>query len=172
MIYFVKQHRGTPIRIGIATDIDVRIQKLQAGSSKKLLCLKIINTENDHLAKQRIYLFFNNSRLKKTGWFISTRNIQIFIRNLKNEGFYHISDIIYELSVAKESVNKFKTKINVDKIKQKMIFLKYNQSKLAKKIGLTRQSISFLFIRQQTSLFTAQKIATALECTSQEIIYG
>jgi len=172
MIYFIKQQRGTPVRIGIATNIDARIQKLQAGSSKKLLCLKIINTENDHTAKQKIYLFFNNSRVKKTGWFTSTRDIKIFIRNLKNKGFYHISDIIYELSVAKESVNKFKTKIDVDKIKQEMILLKYNQSRLAEKIGLTRQSISFLFIKQQTSLFTAQKIATALKCTSQEIIHG
>lgn len=170
MIYFIKQLRTRPIRIGIAANIDARIRKLQAGSSEKLICLKTIDTENDDLVKQKIYAFFKDPRLEKTGWFSSTRIMQTFLDNLKDKKFYQVADIIYELYIAKESVNKFKIRIDVEQIKKKMATLKYNQSELAKKIGLTRQDISFSFKKKQTSLFTIQKIATVLKCMIQEIV--
>ena len=169
MIYFIKQHRGTPIRIGIAMDINARIQKLQAGSSKRLACLKIIRTENDHIARRIIQKEFGSLKIEKSSWFVSTRIMQVFLNNLQDKKFYRISDIIYELYIAKQSVNELRIKVDVDQVKQKMGVLKYNQNILAKKIGFTRQGISILFIRQRTSLFTIQKIATTLKCTVQEI---
>ena len=51
MIYFIKQQSSLAIRIGVATNVVDRMQQLQAGSSKKLLHLKSIKTENDYASR-------------------------------------------------------------------------------------------------------------------------
>ena len=183
MIYFIKQQRNKAVRIDIATDIEIQIQELQAGSSQKLIPIKIIRTENDQIVRKKIYTFFKDLRSGKSAWFYPDKAMQIFLKDLtsledlnspKNyhidDIIYHTADIIYRLSLAKESVNKFKIKIDINFIRQKMRILKYTQSDLAKEINLTRQSISLLLKTQQTSLFTMQKIAVALKSTTEEIV--
>jgi len=171
MIYFIKQNKISPIRIGIASNVEERIQKLQSGTSNKLVCLKVIQTENDQEVRQAIFDFFSNSRLNKSSWFSSTRMLLNFLDFLKDTQYYSLKQVFYFLNVAEKSVNKFKIKINVDQIKNYMQSLNYNQSQLAEKLGLTRQAISFMFMREQTSLFTVEAIAHALKCEVNEVIF-
>ena len=94
-----------------------------------------------------------------------------FLDFLKDTQYYSLKQVFYFLNVAEKSVNKFKIKINVDQIKNYMQSLNYNQSQLAEKLGLTRQAISFMFMREQTSLFTVEAIAHALKCEVNEVIF-
>jgi len=169
MIYFIKQNKTSPIRIGITNNIEERLQELQAGSLGKLVCLKTVQTENDQQAEDIIFTFFHNSRIDQSGWFSSTRVLVNLLVLLKNTEYYTIKHITYFLNVALKSVNKFKVKVNIDKIKERMQILNLNQSKLANKIGVTRQAISNIIIRKQTSQFTIKEIACALRCEENEI---
>jgi len=169
MIYFIKQQSSLAIRIGIAANIEDRLQQLQAGSSKKLITLKSIKTENDYQLRQLLHVNFKSLRLKNSHWFTLTPVITIFLDKLENNKFYHTSKIEYLLSVAEKSVNRFKIKVDSIKIKEKINALSFNQSLLAKKIGCSRALISLVLIKQQTSLFTIRKIAKALECPLEDL---
>jgi DNA-binding XRE family transcriptional regulator len=169
MIYFIKQYWSIPIRIGIATDIKKRIQKLQSGSAKKLSRLKVIRTENDYLVRRVIYTTLQDLRIEKSSWFVPNRMMKIFLDSLKNNESYRISDILSLLFSAQAAINETKIRIDVDKIKEKMKTMNYDQSALAKKIGHTRQAISLNFQRGQTSSQTVKKLAEALECKEKEI---
>jgi len=169
MIYFIKQNKTSPIRIGITNNVEERLQELQAGSLNKLVCLKTIKTENDQQTKDIIFTFFITSRLEQSSWFSSTRVLVNLLVLLKNTEYYSIKHITYFLNVALKSVNKFKIKINIDKIRERMQILNLSQSGLANKIGVTRQAISSIFIRKQTSQFTIKEITYALKCEEDEI---
>jgi DNA-binding XRE family transcriptional regulator len=168
MIYFIKQIKSSPIRIGITLDIEGRIQKLQAGSSKKLTCLKIIRTEDDYRAKHLVYLSF--SRIKETNWFYLDVNLKHFLRNLEDKKFYKISELTHKVNNA-QLVKPYTTKIeiDVDLIKQHMKSFGYNQEILAKKIKITKQAISLMLMAKQTSSITAEKL---IKIFGKEVLVG
>jgi len=171
MIYFIKQNKISPIRIGFANNVEERLQELQAGSSNKLICLKNIQTEDDQKIRQVLFDFFSTSKIEKSSWFALTQVLANFLDSLTDTQSYSITQINYLLDLALKSVNTFKIKININQIRSCMKSLHYNQSTLAEKIGLSRQAISFMFSRKQTSLFTAEGIAHALNCTLKEITF-
>ena len=170
MIYFIKQQASLAIRIGIAANVEDRIQQLQAGSSRKLIHLKSIYTENDYTSKHLLHTRLKKIRLNQSHWFIITPAVKNFLDKLEHNKFYHTSKIKYLLSTAERSVNKFKIKINNTKIREKMNIAGFNQSYLAKKMKSSRATVSLALIKQQTSLFTIQKMAYALKCNPEELI--